>query len=150
MAAATGISFVVTFIERAALPGWQRRWAFVSALGSAITAILYALAPDDQLAGAAMLANMAALNTLVATAVLVGTGCIRRYPSALTLLAGWTLPLIVSLLYPLRSIGVIRPDQLPEALLLAVMTLACLSLSLPVAGRIRQLRLENERALERH
>lgn len=150
MAAGTGISFVVTYIERVALPGWQRRWAFLAALGSAVTALLYALAPDDQVAGAAMLANLAASNTLVATAVLVLTGCIRRYPSALTLLAGWTLPLIVSFLYPLRSMGIIQPDQLPDALLLAVMTLECLILSLPVAGRIRQLRLENERALERH
>jgi diguanylate cyclase (GGDEF)-like protein len=150
MATATGISFVLEFVGAQALPAALRRWARAAAFASAAAATIYLLTPDRYAAPMFFLGNVAGLNTLLTMLAVLATGLWRRLPWAAVLAIGWAPPILVSLLYPLRAFGVIGPAAIPDGLMLAAATVECLILSVPVAGRIRRLRLAHERAQERH
>jgi diguanylate cyclase (GGDEF)-like protein len=150
MATATGISFVVEFLGPAALPRWLRIWARVAAFGSMAAGITYSTVPTEWVATAFYLGNGAALNTLFTTIAILAVGCVNRNSSAVALAVGWAMPIVVSLLYPLRALGIVSDLMIPDGLMMAATTLECLILSLPVTARIRALRVEHERAQERH
>lgn len=149
-ATATGISFVVEFLGPGALPPWMRRWARLATIGSLLAGIGYATAPDAWTTTIFIAGNAAALNTLLTTIAILVTGCVHRNPSAVALAIGWAMPILVSLLYPLRALGILTDLVIPDGLMMAATTLECLVLSLPVTARIRMLRVEHERAQERH
>lgn len=150
LATATGIAFIVEFLGRELLPRRLAAWATVSFGGSIFAGLSYAVAPPALVPTVYYIGNIAALNTLVTTAVIVAIGCAKRRPGAAVLAAGWAMPIVVSLLYPLRAIGLVPSDWIPDGLMMAAATLECLILSLPVTARIRTLRVEHERAQERH
>lgn len=150
MATATGISFVVEFFGPAALPRWLRRWARVAVLGSAFAALSYAATPSPWVAAVFYIGNAAALNTMFATSAILAVGCLTRVPSAAPLAIGWAMPIFVSMLYPLRALGLLPDLAIPDGLMLAATTVECLILSIPVTARIKTLRVEHERAQERH
>ncbi len=150
MATATGISFVVEFLGPAGLPTWLRRWSRVATIGSAFAALSYALTPSPWIATVFYAGNAAALNTLFTTIAILGVGCYRRIPSAVPLAIGWAMPIMVSMLYPLRALGLLPDLVIPDGLMMAATTIECLILSIPVTARIKALRVEHERAQERH
>lgn len=150
LATATGISFVVEFLGPAALPRWLHRWARVAAFGSVLAGVSYATVPVEWIAPVFYLGNGAAMNTLFTTVAILAVGCINRNSSAVALAVGWAMPIVVSLLYPLRALGIVSDLAIPDGLMMAATTLECLILSLPVTARIRALRVEHERAQERH
>lgn len=150
MATATGISFVVEFLGPAALPRWLRTWARLAAFASFAAGLAYAGVPTALVAPTFYLGNAIALNTLFATIAILAVGCTNRNPSAMALAVGWAMPIIVSMLYPLRALGVLADLVIPDGLMMAATTIECLILSLPVTARIRALRVEHERAQERH
>lgn len=150
MATATGISFVVEFLGPAALPRWLYRWARIAAIGSVAAGLSYASVPVEWIGLTFVLGNAAALNTLFTTIAILAVGCVNRNSSAVALAIGWAMPILVSLLYPLRALGIVADLDIPDGLMMAATTLECLILSLPVTARIRALRVEHERAQERH
>lgn len=148
-ATATGITFVVEFLG-ATTPLWVRRWAMGSACASLLAAFAMVLVPPAWGAAVFAAANAIALHAILLTAGILVAAIARRTPMASALLIGWALPIAVSLLYPARMIGLITPAMLPDGLMMLVTTIECLILSLPVASRIRALRIAHERAQERH
>lgn len=150
MATATGISFVIEFLGPAALPRWLHRWARLAAIGSIGAGVSYVGAPVALVELTFVIGNIAALNTLFTTIAILVVGCANRNSSAVALAIGWAMPILVSLLYPLRSLGIVADLEIPDGLMMAATTVECLILSLPVTARIRALRVEHERAQERH
>lgn len=151
MAAATGsgIAFIVEFLGTS-LPRWLRRWALISAGASLAAAFAIVLAPDAASYAAYLVGNLIAMHAILLTTGILALSCWRRNPLAGMIALGWVMPIAVSFMYPLRALGLIPADLLPDGLMMAASTLECLILSLPVAGRIRNLRIEHERAQERH
>lgn len=148
-ATATGTAFVVEFLGLS-MPRWARRWAAVAAGMSLVAAVLVTISPSAIAFYAAQLANLAALHAILVTAGILAAACIRRLPLAGTVALGWVVPILVSLMYPARAFGLIGDASLPDGLLLLSVTVECLILSLPVTARIRNLRIDHERAQERH
>ncbi|MBS0502413.1 MAG: diguanylate cyclase [Proteobacteria bacterium] len=148
-ATATGTAFVVEFLGLS-MPRWARRWAAVAAGISLVAAVLVTISPSAIAFYAAQLANLAALHAILVTAGILAAACIRRLPLAGTVALGWVVPILVSLMYPARAFGLIGDASLPDGLLLLSVTVECLILSLPVTARIRNLRIDHERAQERH
>lgn len=146
---ATGISFIIEFLGPST-PRWLRRWASFAALGSLIGAVGLWLAPDSFSYPAFLAANLLAMHTILLTTAILARACGRRVPMASTIALGWVLPIGVSLLYPARTFGLISAETIPDGLMMFATTVECLILSLPVAARIRNLRMEHERAHERH
>jgi diguanylate cyclase (GGDEF)-like protein len=151
MAAATGtgISFVIEFLGTST-PRWLRRWAACAALGSLTAAVGLIVVPDRFSYLVFLAANLIAVHAIVLTAAILVRACLRRVPMASTIALGWVLPIGVSLLYPARTFGLIDDAALPDGLMMFATTVECLILSLPVAARIRNLRIDHERAHERH
>lgn len=151
MAAATGsgIAFIVEFLGTS-LPRWLRRWALTSAVASLAAALAMVAAPPAYSYAAYLVGNFVAMHAILLTTGILALACWRRHPLAGMITLGWVMPIAVSLMYPMRTLGLISVDQLPDGLMMAASTLECLILSLPVAGRIRHLRIEHERAQERH
>jgi two-component system, sensor histidine kinase LadS len=152
MAAATasGTLFVVEFLGYASLPRLIRRWALTAAAASFAAALLLAFAPPGWGALVFTGANLAGLHAILVTTALLVIAIARGERTSFVLAAGWAFPIGVSLMYPARTLGLISDAALPDGLMMIAMTAECLILSLPVAGRIRNLRIEHERAHERH
>lgn len=148
-ATATGTAFVVEFLGLA-MPRWARRWAAIATGISLGAAILVAVSPPGLSYHACQFANIAALHAIGVTTGILLAACARGLPLAGTVALGWVVPIIVSLLYPARAFGLITDAALPDGLLLLSVTIECLILSLPVTARIRSLRIDHERAQERH
>ncbi|GAO40860.1 hypothetical protein SCH01S_52_00430 [Sphingomonas changbaiensis NBRC 104936] len=148
-ATATGISFVIEFLG-ASTPRWLRRWAIGAAFASISMATLTAIMPDRWSYDFYALANLVAIHAILLTAGIVIRACIRRVSMASAIALAWAVPMGVSLMYPARAFGLITDAMLPDGLMMFATTLECLILSLPVASRIRSLRIEHERAHERH
>jgi two-component system, sensor histidine kinase LadS len=148
-ATATGILFVVDFLG-AAVPAWARRWAAAAAVASGLAAFVLVLVPPSWGQPVFTAANMIAVHAILLTAGILVAAIARGTPQAAALLLGWALPIAVSLMYPARMLGLITPDMLPDGLMMLATTVECLILSLPVAARIRALRIAHERAQERH
>jgi two-component system, sensor histidine kinase LadS len=148
-ATATGILFVVEFLGTVT-PLWVRRWATGSAIASVLAAFALVLVPPAWGATVFAAANLIAVHAILLTAGILIAAIVRRTPMASALLLGWALPIAVSLMYPARMLGLITPSMLPDGLMMLVTTIECLILSLPVAARIRALRIAHERAQERH
>ncbi len=151
MAAATGtgVAFIVEFISHG-LPPWLKRWARASSVASLAAAIVLVAAPAGLSYPAYLAANAVAVHAILLTTGILALACWRRQPAAHWLALGWAMPITVSFMYPLRTLGLIPPGAIPDGLMMMASTLECLILSLPVAGRIRHLRVEHERAQERH
>ncbi|HEV2568426.1 MAG TPA: diguanylate cyclase [Sphingomonas sp.] len=148
-ATATGIAFVVEFLG-VVTPLWLRRWAIGASAASATAAFALVLAPASIGYPVFLAANAVAMHAIMLTTVIIFFALFRRQVMAVPLLLGWSLPISVSLMYPARTMGLIGDAALPDGLMMFAATVECLILSLPVASRIRALRLEHERAAERH
>ena len=148
-ATGTGIAFVIEFLG-ASTPRWVRRWAIGSACASATAATALIAVPAAWSYPVFLAANLVALHAIVLTTGILLRACWRNVPMASALFAGWLLPIGVSLMYPARAFGLISDATLPDGLMMFATTVECLILSLPVASRIRSLRIEHERAHERH
>lgn len=148
-ATATGTAFVIEFLG-SATPRWLRRWAAGATIASLAAAIAVLTVPGAWAYAVYLTANLAATHAILLTAGILTAACMRRQPLAGTVALGWVLPIGVSLMYPARALGFIGDAALPDGLMLMAATVECLILSLPVAGRIRNLRIEHERAHERH
>ena len=148
-ATGTGIAFIVQFLG-SPIPKWLRRWARIASLASLIAAVLMVTAPVVISYGAFIVANVVAMHAIFLTTVILAFACWRRIPLAGLVALGWVMPIVVSLLYPLRTMGLLPAEVLPDGLMLIASTVECLILSLPVASRIRNLRIAHERAEERH
>jgi diguanylate cyclase (GGDEF)-like protein len=151
MAAATGtgMAFMIEFLGNST-PRWLRRWAMIAAAASVSVGVLMAIAPGGWSYDVYVIANLVAIHAILLAVLILSRACVRRIPMASTIALGWVLPVIVSLMYPARTFGLITPEQLPDGLMMLATTVECLILSLPVAARIRNLRIEHERAHERH
>jgi diguanylate cyclase (GGDEF)-like protein len=151
MAAATGtgIGFIVEFLGSALRP-WLRRWALIASGASLLAAVLIVAVPTSLSFGAYVAANVVATHAVLLTIGILSLACWRRHPMAGLVTIGWVMPITVSLMYPARTLGLIAPDMLPDGLMMIASTIECLILSLPVTSRIRDLRIEHERAQERH
>jgi diguanylate cyclase (GGDEF)-like protein len=148
-ATATGIGFLIEFLGNST-PRWLRRWAVGAAFASIAAALLNAAAPDGWSYACYVAANLVAMHAILLTAGIVIQACARRVPMASAIALAWAVPMAVSLMYPARAFGLITDAMLPDGLMMFATTLECLILSLPVASRIRNLRIEHERAHERH
>jgi diguanylate cyclase (GGDEF)-like protein len=148
-ATATGIGFVIEFLG-ASTPTWLRRWAGGAAFASIAAALVNAAAPASWSYICYIAANVIALHAILLTASIVVRACALRIPMASAIALAWAMPMTVSLMYPARTFGLIGDGMLPDGLMMFAATLECLILSLPVASRIRNLRIEHERAHERH
>ena len=151
MVAATGsgLAFIVEFLGSSLQP-WLRRWARGAALASVAAATSMIVAPPSYAYWAYVGANAAAVHSLFLIVGILALACWQRRPMAGIITLGWLMPIGVSLMYPARTLGLIEPEMLPDGLMMIASTIECLILSLPVASRIRKLRLEHERAHERH
>lgn len=147
---ATGLAFVFDFLGRTTFPRAMRLWALVAGGLSAISAVLLVTVPPEWSANVYTATNLVGLHTILFAAGALGWAALRGQRMAAVLAMGWALPMSVSLLYPARNFGLIAADRLPDGLMLLAVTLECLILSVPVAARIRQLRMDHERAAERH
>ena len=148
-ATATGTAFVIEFLG-STTPRWVRRWAAAATVASLMAGILLLISPAGLSYAAYVTANAVATHAVVLTTGILIAACIRRQPLAGTVALGWVVPICVSLMYPARTFGLISDASLPDGLMLLAATIECLVLSLPVASRIRSLRIEHERAHERH
>ena len=148
-ATASGTAFVIEFLGFS-MPRWVRRWAGYTAGLSFAVALCVLIAPPSLSYFAYLGANLAAAHAIIVTTAILVAACLRGQPLAGTVALGWVLPIIVSLMYPARAFGLIGEADLPDGLLLLATTIECLVLSLPVTARIRNLRIEHERAHERH
>lgn len=148
-ATATGIAFIVEFLGNAT-PRFLRRWAIGASAASATAALALLIAPRSIGYAVFIAANFVATHAILLTTTVLVTAIVRRQPLAGALALGWAVPIVVSLMYPARTLGFISDTALPDGLMMFAATLECLILSLPVAGRIRALRIEHERAAERH
>ena len=147
---ATGLAFVFQFLGRDAFPRALRVWAAAAGGASALFAGLLVAAPPEWSARIYVGGNIASLHTVLFAVLALGWAVWRGNRMAALLGLGWALPMTVSLLYPLRNFGLIPGTAIPDGLMLLAVTVECLILSVPVAARIRQLRIEHERAAERH
>lgn len=148
-ATATGTAFVVEFLGDAT-PRWLRRWAAAATIASLVTATALITAPLSWTYAAYLAANFAASHAILLTTGILAAACMRRQTLAGTVALGWIMPIGVSLMYPARTLGLISDAALPDGLMILASTIECLILSLPVMSRIRNLRIEHERAHERH
>lgn len=148
-ATGTGIAFLVDFLGSSLSPA-VRRWARVAAAASIVAAGVMVAVPASLSHAAYLAANGIAVHAILLTSAILATACWQRKPMAGLIAAGWVMPIGVSLMYPLRTIGLISIDGIPDGLMMVASTIECLILSLPVASRIRRLRLDHERAHERH
>lgn len=148
-ATATGIAFISEFLG-GAMPRWIRRWALSAAAASLAAAIVVVIVPAAWSDAAYLVTNVIALHAILLTTAILITACVRGHPMAGAIAAGWVLPILVSLMYPARTFGLITPEMLPDGLMMLATIAECLILSLPVASRIRTLRIDHERAQERH
>nr|WP_302477391.1 diguanylate cyclase [Sphingomonas sp. ID1715] len=148
-ATATGIAFVIEFLGPVT-PRWLRRWAMGAACASATAAVALVIAPPSIDYAVFIVANLVAMHSILLTTGIILNALARREPMASALVLGWSLPISVSLMYPARTMGLIGNGVLPDGLMMFAATMECLILSLPVAGRIRALRIDHERAAERH
>lgn len=148
-ATGTGVAFLVEFLG-SALKAWVRRWAKLAAWLSLGTATLVLIAPDRWNYAAFLIANLAATHAILLTTGILAVSCWKRHTMADIIALGWAVPIIVSLMYPARTLGLIPMSSIPDGLMMFASTIECLILSLPVTSRIRRLRLEHERAQERH
>ncbi len=146
----TGIAFVLTFLGTSLLPRGVRAWAYLAAATSLLTGILLAAAPPVWSAPVYTAGNLVSLHSILFVASLLGWLAARGNRIAGLLALGWAAPMSVALLYPARNFGLIEAVRVPDGLMLLAVTIECLILSVPVATRIRRLRLEHERAHERH
>jgi diguanylate cyclase (GGDEF)-like protein len=148
-ATGTGMAFMIDFLSTST-PRWLRRWALGGAAASLTIAVLMALAPARWSYDVYVVANLVAVHAILLAMLILARACVRRVPMASTIALGWVFPIFVSLMYPARAFGLITDAQLPDGLMMLATTVECLILSLPVAARIRNLRIEHERAHERH
>jgi diguanylate cyclase (GGDEF)-like protein len=148
-ATATGIAFIVDFLG-SITPPWLRRWAYGAAIASALAGIAMLVTPAAWSYPIYQAANLIAVHAILLASVIIVGAMVRGHSMAGIVLLGWTLPIFVSLLYPARTMGLISDAAIPDGLLMLATTIECLILSLPVATRIRSLRIEHERAAERH
>lgn len=149
-ATASGVAFVVDFAERNAIPLVLRRWGKFAVAASAVMAFALLLMPARWTAPVFVLGNIAATQAMIAAAVILIAGCLRGSRTMFLLALGWALPIGIALMYPMRMAGLISDATIPDGMMLFSVTLECLILSLPVASRIRELRIAHERAHERH
>lgn len=148
-ATGTGIAFVIEFLG-SSTPRWLRRWALGAAAASLTAAVALTLAPDAWSYAIYLAANLVAIHAILLTSAILVRACALRVPMASAIGLGWVFPIFVSLMYPARTFGLITDAALPDGLMMLATTVECLILSLPVASRIRNLRIEHERAHERH
>ncbi|MBA2918130.1 diguanylate cyclase [Sphingomonas sp. MAH-20] len=148
-ATATGIGFVIEFLGNST-PVWLRRWAAGGAFASIAAAVVGVIVPESWSYALYMGANVIALHAILLTAGIVLRACAVRVPMASAIALAWAAPMTVSLMYPARTFGLIGDGALLDGLMMFAATIECLILSLPVASRIRNLRIEHERAHERH
>jgi diguanylate cyclase (GGDEF)-like protein len=148
-ATATGIGFLIEFLG-SSTPAWLRRWAIGAAVASVAASILNVVAPDSWSYFFYIVVSLVAVHAILLTAGIVARACVLRVPMASAIALAWAVPMAVSLMYPARTFGLIGDWMLPDGLMMFATTLECLILSLPVASRIRNLRIEHERAHERH
>ncbi len=148
-ATASGLLFSTDFIERQLLPRWLRRWSLLAAIASISAVLLLLFAPNVWTALVYSYANIVGLHALLLILAVVVTGSIKGSRTAWMLAFGWFGPVMVGALYPLRLAGIISADAIPDGAMVAVVTLECLILSLPVIDRVKRLRLDHERVRER-
>jgi len=148
-ATGTGIAFLIDFLGSGLKRG-VRRWAQVGAAASLLAAAVMVMVPAPLSHAAYLFANAVAVHAILLTSGILAVACWQRKPMAGIITIGWVMPITVSLMYPLRTIGVLGLDSIPDGLMMIASTIECLILSLPVATRIRHLRLDHERAHERH
>jgi diguanylate cyclase (GGDEF)-like protein len=148
-ATGTGMAFMIDFLGTST-PRWLRRWAMAAVAASLMIAVLLVISPAAFSYDVFIAANLVAIHAILLASLILGRACVRRVPMASTIALGWVLPIGVSLMYPARAFGLITDAQLPDGLMMLATTVECLILSLPVAARIRNLRIEHERAHERH
>jgi len=148
-ATGTGMAFMIDFLGTST-PRWLRRWAMAGSAASLTVAVLLPVVPAALSYDAYIVANLLAIHAILLAVMILVRACVRRIPMASTIALGWVLPVFVSLMYPARAFGLITDGQLPDGLMMLATTVECLILSLPVAARIRNLRIEHERAHERH
>jgi diguanylate cyclase (GGDEF)-like protein len=148
-ATATGIAFIVDFLG-SITPPWLRRWAYGAAAASALVGSAMLVTPPAWGYAIYQAANLIAVHAILLASVIIIGALVRGHSLAGLILIGWTLPIFVSLLYPARTMGLISDTAIPDGLLMLATTIESLILSLPVAIRIRSLRIEHERAAERH
>ena len=148
-ATVTAIAFISDFIEGDVLPRWLRHWAKGAAAMSFTAGAALLAAPLAWTGPAYTLGYIAAFHALgIITAMLVG-GVMSGSPTARVLILAWALPIGTALLYPLRGAGLISDTAIPDGAMVFALTFECLVLSLPVANRIKALRIDHERARER-
>lgn len=148
-ATATGSAFVMEFFG-ASMMKRVRQWTMAAAAASMGVAVLLLIVPAGFSYPVAIAANFVATHAILITTAVLVTACVRGYSLAGTMAIGWVLPVCVALMYPARTFGLISEASLPDGLLLLAVTIESLVLTLPVASRIRDLRIEHERAHERH
>jgi two-component system, sensor histidine kinase LadS len=148
-ATGTGMAFLIDFLGSALGPR-VRRWAQAGGAASLLAALVMIAAPPSLSHAAYLVANAVAVHAILLTSGILAVACWQRKPMAGIITAGWLMPIAVSLMYPLRTAGLVGMDGIPDGLMMIASTVECLILSLPVANRIRRLRLDHERAHERH
>lgn len=148
-ACATGLAFLIDFVERRALPQWLRRWTLATVALTAALAIASVATPMGWTRPMVTATQIAGAHALLLVSVLLFVAVWRGSRTARLLAIGWCVPIGVAALIPLRASGVIGHFAIPDGALLYVLTLECIILSLPVTERIRALRVDHERARER-
>jgi two-component system, sensor histidine kinase LadS len=146
----TGVAFVLEFLGRAGVPRILRLWGAAAGASSIGAGALLAIMPPALSAPVYLVSNLICTHTILFAALMLSWLGLQGNRTAALLGLGWALPMAVALLYPARNLGLIGADRIPDGLMLMAVTIECLILSVPVAGRIRKLRIEHERAQERH
>lgn len=149
IATVTALAFISDFIEGDALPNWLRNWAKLAAATSLVTGALLFAAPLAWTGPIYSLGYFAAFHALGVISAMLISGVIRGSRTARVLGLAWSLPVLTALLYPLRGTGLISDTMIPDGAMVFALTFECLVLSLPVANRIKALRIDHERARER-
>ena len=148
-AGATGIAFLVDFVERRALPPWLRSFALASVGAIAVIAVANILTPLSLTTPVAIASQIAGGLAILLVCVLLAVAVARGSRTARLLSLGWAGPVAIAALIPLRASGLVGHFAIPDGIVLYAATFECMLLSLPVANRIRRLRIDHERARER-
>ena len=148
-ACATGIAFLADFVERRALPAWLRKLAFASVGAIAVIAVANVVTPLSLTTPISIASQIAGAYGLALAFALLGVALYRGSRTGRLLALGWSVPIGVAALLPLRASGLVGHFAIPDGAILYVATIECIILSLPVADRIRRLRIDHERARER-
>lgn len=148
-ACASGVAFLVEFLERGTVPRIAHRIGIGTAVACAAMALAMLLTPPGLVTPVLLAANVLGAFAILLICALLAIALSRGSRAARVMAVGWTIPLGVAILFPLRLSGLAGDFQIPDGALLYALTLECIVLSLPVVDRIKRLRIEHERARER-